>query len=477
MPSRLTRFADWLLTKAAPTLLQPRWGGRRAIQHFLGGGNSVGQWTNQWTESRYQQVRHFKHWVYIAVDRVATEVAMHMPNVSLLHEAGEPDPMRKYLPKSFTHTRAITPLQSHERLEPVRGSHPLYRLLRDPNEPDTSFDLWYETTMFLMLTGSAYWWAPRNPVTQKPAALWVIPSHWVYSQANEDGWVEKYEIRPIEGNYVRMVIPADDMIYFRKKSPVSKLDGYSPQQAGAQWIDTIESVDRTRWFSFKNGIFPGVSVEFDHNIKLPDESDLNRIEARLMSRYGQEHNANKPIMVPPGAKLRKLQLSADELGFFDSANQLRDNVLSLFHVPGPCVGVVADMTFGSLRASMAGLYTGAINPLFHFYGQNVTEKLAAPRYDRRLRVWWEDRTPADPELRETSLMTDLAYGAKTMNEVRALRGDEPYPHAWANEPWMPMNTVPVSMALKGFSGNAGGGSPGANRETVTDPANHPRRED
>jgi len=477
MPGRLTRFADWLAEKALPALLRPRWGARRALAEFTGTGNSVGQWTNQWTESRYHQVRHFKHWVYIAVDRVATEVAMHMPNVSLLHEDGGSDPTRKYLGRSVTN-RAITPLQSHERLEPARHNHPLCRLLRDPNEPDTSYDLWYETTMFLLLTGSAYWWIPRNPHTQKPAAIWVMPSHWVYSQANEDGWVDKYEIRPVEGNYVRMVIPAEDMIHFRKKSPVSKLDGYSPLNAGAQWVDTLESIDRTRWFSFRNGIFPGVSVEFDPQVKLPDEQDLNRIEARLMSRYGGEHNSNRPIMIPPGAKLRKMQLSADELGFYDSANQLRDNVLANFHVPGPCVGVVSDMTFGSLRASMAGLYTGAINPLFHFYGQNVTEKLAQPRYDRRLRVWWEDRTPADPELRETSLMTDLAYGAKTMNEVRALRGDEPYPHAWANEPWMPMNTVPVSVALAGLSGKeGGGGSPGANRETVTDPSNHPRRED
>lgn len=474
MSTSLTHFADWLY-KAVPNMLKPRWGARRALAHFVGNGASVGQFTNQWTESRYHQVRHFRHWVYIAVDRIATEVAMHMPNVSVMHADFDPQSTRKFLSRHQLE-KALTPLQSHERLEPARSNHPLCRLLRDPNEPDTSYDLWYETTMFLLLTGNAYWWIPRVEATQKPGAIWVLPSHWVHAKASDNGWVEEYQIRPVEGNYVSMVIPASDMIHFRKKSPVSKLDGFSPLQAGAQWIDTIESIDRTRWFSFKNGIFPGVAVEFDSSIKLPDESDLNRIEARLMARYGTEINANKPIMIPPGAKLRKLQLSHDELGFCQSSDQLRDNTLALFHVPPPCVGVTHEMTYGSVRASMASLYTGAINPLFHFFGQHVTEKLAQPRYDRRLRVWWEDRTPTDPELREKSLMTDLSYGAKTMNEVRALRGDEPYPYAWANEPWMPMNTIPASLAMARAAERTSGGSPGANRETVTSPSNSPRGE-
>jgi phage portal protein BeeE len=78
--------------------------------------------------------------------------------------------------------------------------------------------------------------------------------------------------------------------------------------------------------------FPGVAIEFDAGIRLPDEADLNRIEARLLARYGGESNSNKPIFVPPGAKLQAIQLSAQELAFVESTDQLRDQILALFGV-------------------------------------------------------------------------------------------------------------------------------------------------
>lgn len=477
MIDHFSRLAGWF----SKTFFRPRWGARRALGSFLNQGTSWGQWANSWTDNRYEMVRHFKNWVYVAVDRLATEVAMHQPNVSLLRLPEDIKKMsperRKLLLPRHERLKAITPLRAHEHLEPAHYDHPLCRLLRDPNEPDTSFDLWYETVLFLELTGNAYWWAPPNPVTRLPAALWVLPAHWVWAHHNKEGHIDRYELRPVEGNYVRAYIPAEDVIHFRKKSPVSKVDGYAPQAAAGQWVDTEESMSRSRWFSFRNGIFPGVSVEFDANVKMPDEDDLNRIEARLMARYGGEINTNKPILVPPGAKVRKLQLSPQELQYCESAPQLRDNILATFNVPPAIAGIIQDASYGAVTAARAQFYTGAINPRYRFLGCAITEKVAC-RYDRKLRVWWEDRTPQDPELREKSLMTDLAYGAKTMNEVRRLRGDEPYEHEWANEPWLPMNTKPVSYLLSSLGDGSAKGSTGMNNSTVgRNPQNVPNLDD
>lgn len=405
--------------------LRSRWGGRRALASFLMQGSAIGLYNNSWTDSRYEQVRHFRHWVYIAVDRIATEIAMHSPNVSLVR-GPEPEVTQAPRPRANTvprHVRqkALTPLLSHEELEPVKDNHPLLRLLRDPNEPDTAYDLWYETTLFLLLTGNAYWWLPPNALGY-PAAIWVLPSHWVWASVGRERMIDSYEIRPVEGNYVRMSIPAKDVIHFRRKSPVSKIDGYAPLAAMNQWVDTSESIDRTRWFSFRNGVFPGVAVTFDGKVKLPNEEALNRIEARFMGRYSGEIQANRPILVPPGAQVKKLQLTNQEMMFLESAEQMRKHILKGFGVPDN-----ETMTYGAVRASQADYYMRTVNPLYRFYGHTVTHKLC-PRYDRRLRVWWEDRTPEDPEMREKSIQTDFLVGAITPNEVRALRGREPYPY-------------------------------------------------
>jgi phage portal protein BeeE len=178
-----------------------------------------------------------------------------------------------------------------------------------------------------------------------------------------------------------------------------------------------------------------VAIGFDERTKLPDEETLNRIEARFMGRYSGEINANKPLFIPPGAEVKKLHLSPHEMAYCESSEQMRDMILAAFGVPAAIANVSGGMTYGSVAATQAGYYMGTINPLYRFYGLNVSEKVA-PRWRQGpadvLRVWWEDRTPEDPELREKTIVTDFSVGAITPQEVRQMRGREPYPHGGDN---------------------------------------------
>ncbi len=403
-----------------------RWSMRRALSSFLMQGSSVGMQTSVWTDSRYEMVRQFKHWVYVAIDRIATEVAMHQPNISIIRRAGQPSGNKQRYLSPYARSKALTPLMHHQELEAVRDDHPVCRLLEDPNDPDTSFDMWYETVLFLLLTGSAYWWMPRNALGY-PMAIWVLPSHWVWANIGKDGAIDTYQVRPVEGNYLRMDIPAEEIIHFRKKSPISKLDGFSPQTAGAQWIDCQTSIDRSRWFSFRNGVFAGLAFTFDEGRKLPDEDMLDRIESKFMSRYSGEMQANKPMFIPPGMGIHKVNMSPEEMNFNESGEQLRDMILSLFGVPAVIAQIMKDLTYGSVLAARAGFYYGTINPLYRFLSLQITEKLGW-LYGKDIRIWWEDRTPQDPETVEESIKTDFACGAISPNEIRRMRGREPYPH-------------------------------------------------
>ena len=398
-------------------------------------GSTLGTFAGAWTDSRIELVRHFRHWVYVAIDRRATKIATQVPNISFVRDDERPgDPQKYMLPtvrKGFSHTnsfirqKALTPLQSHENLEPARSDHPLVRLLKDPNEPDTAYDLWYETELFLCLTGSAYWWMPPSPVTGLPEAIWVIPSHWVWPVVGKERTIDGYEIRPVEGNYLRKFLPYEEILHFKRKNPVSKIDGYSPQTAINHWIDTQESIDRTRFFHFRNGMFPTVAIQMNGDVEDVTADKLNQIEQKIAARYTGETKANKPVIIPPGFELKKLFVSPQEMGFVNSSEQLRDHILAAYGVPASVACVNGGMTYGSVRASDAGFYAMTINPELRMFGHQVTEKLAW-RYDKRLRVWWEDCTPDDPEMIEQRIKTDLLCGAVTPNEVRWLRGREAY---------------------------------------------------
>jgi len=117
--------------------------------------------------------------------------------------------------------------------------------------------------------------------------------------------------------------------------------------------------------------------------------------------------------------------------------------------------------------------------LWRFFGMHLTEKLAVPRYDKNLKIWWEDRTPEDPDLLERQLNTDLAYGARTMNEVRSLRGLEPYREEWGNVPWIPLNTRPITEVIQKAEKEEvlpdnEPGSQGTNLATQSSPGNTPQ---
>ena len=150
------------------------------------------------------------------------------------------------------------------------------------------------------------------------------------------------------------------------------------------------------------------------------------------------------MFLPPGVSVNPLSLGINQMLFGETATEIRDNLLALFGVPASAAGLSKDMTYGSVMASHAGFMQQTINPLLRYFGQVITEKVAR-RYDESLKVWWEDITPHDPELIEKQIQTDLMCGAITPNEVRVMRGREPYPTMWGDTPILPVNVASSPM--------------------------------
>lgn len=402
---------------------------------FASGAPIVGPSLSGWTDNRGDQARAFRHWVYVAIDLIASRVASQFPNIGHVSNAlgGLGDKVTTgYHPRE----KALTPLFGQEDLERADHEHPLVRLFADPNGPDTTYDILYETVLFQLLTGVAYWWVAKNPATGLPVAIWVLPSHWVFPVFDRDGIVEAYDLRPAEGNYLRRQFPADEVVFFRKKSAISKVDGYSPQTAAAQWIDTALAIDRHRWYTHKNQAFPSAALEFSGDYSDPSDDDLARIEAKFLARYAGETRVGKPLLLPPGIKFHRLDLRPKDMDFTAGAEQIRDNILSAYHVPAALAGILKDVNGQALLAADQLFCSNAVNPLYRQFGQTATEHFRKAYDDKTLRVWWDDRTPEDPKVIEERLKTDMNMLAVTPNEVRIMRGRKPYP-AGGDDPFMP----------------------------------------
>ncbi|MDE2099675.1 MAG: phage portal protein [Patescibacteria group bacterium] len=354
-------------------------------------------------------------------------------------------------------SKALSVVDYHENLEPLDGDHRLRRLVMNPNPVDTWFDLSYETFMYRGLTGVSYLWAPKNSYGL-PCELWCIPSHWVYPRTgagqyvpfnheHADELVWDYEIRPwgYPGYAGVLHFPPDEVIVQRAKHPLSKIDGYSKLAAGAQVIDLEEATTQSQWSQMINQAQPGMIVKLPPGYEDPDDSEIARIEAKFFARVQGAFNYGRPMFAPSGADVMPWGYNPTDMAYQSGQDQARDRVLALWKVPKSAIGMAEGMTYGSIMATLGQICVFGINPELTASGLTTTKFLASkfdersPAYStmvgnghgsgeqfRRCKLWYDDCVPADPQQVNSDLGVDMQAYAVTPNEVRALRGRQPF---------------------------------------------------
>jgi hypothetical protein len=262
---------------------------------------------------------------------------------------------------------------------------------------------------------------------------------------------------------------------------MNKISGYSPLTAGAQWIDTEESISKSRWAQFINQSRMDLLVTLGEGFEDPTDEDIARIESKFASKFQGEFNYGKPMIVSSGTTVTPVNFSPTEMAYFQSEDQIRDMLLSLFSVPKAVVGISQDMTFGSILATLAAFCTFCLNPRFAMLGQRLT-KFLAPRFERseseHIRIWWDDCTPADPAQVNADLAEDRSQCAISPNEVRALRGRKAWEYG-GDDPMIqgPGGTVPLPLNTGDDLGDlgslvpvlAGSGAEAVEQEEVNSP--------
>lgn len=354
-------------------------------------------------------------------------------------------------------SKALSVVEPHENLMPIEAEHPLPRLMKNPNPVDTAFDVDYELFMFGGLCGIAYEWTPKNRWGQ-PCERWCIPSHWVYPRTGAGQYVPfnheyadeliwDYEIRPwgYPGYAGVLHFPPDEVIVYRCKHPLSKIDGWAKLAAGAQIIDLEEATTQTQWSQMINQGVPSMVVKAPPGYGDWDDNEIARNEAKFFQRVQGAFNYNKPMFVPAGTDIEPWGYNPTEMAYQSGQDQARDRVLALWHMPKSALGLVEGMTYGSVMATLGSLCVFEINPHLTSVGQTRTKHLAsqfdekAPAFStmsgggygssasvRRAKIFYDDCVPADPQQVNSDIQLDIQANAITPNEIRALRGRQPY---------------------------------------------------
>jgi hypothetical protein len=348
------------------------------------------------------------------------------------------------------YTKTMHAVKPHEDVETLEPDHPLVRLMECPNETDTPGELSYETDMFLDLTGNAYEWAPptrwgRATGRNEPAERWIIPSHWVWPRfgtGNAHYMVQYYEIRPWVGPGI-VRIPPEEIIHYKQPSPIHKIDGWSVLSAHSEEIDAGESVDRSRFFQFKNGCFSQGAIELDAMWHDLDDQDIDRAAAKIYARLQGENNTGKPVILPPGATYNPLTIAPAEMAYMESSDQLLIRVLAAFHTPKEVAGIQDAGSEIAIYGPLLQFCRFSLAPRLRYRGAKMTREYG-PRWDDSVRIWYDDPTPDNPDQLNKDMEADYRMQAIVPNEVRAIRGREPYKEG-GDDPMCPMGVSPIPL--------------------------------
>jgi phage portal protein BeeE len=472
-------------------------GEQRIVTMLMPGGGSF----NDWTANRPELAGHFRGWNYVAIHALCCEIAGLQPQVARVVDQAEQDGevekvlkslhsatstferslvQKAYQRKKALRTKltrkALAHMQGGDELEPVDKDHPLIRLLRNPNGPDTSWTYFYRGTMFGRLCGVQYANIVRDRLG-RPAELWPLPAHWVREKRGDKQFVDWYEVRPtgtispetmsqwwFPGFSGTAKIRPQDMIKIAYPSPHSITDGYSPITAMGAWIDVSEAMDQSKVRSFTNGWFPGVVIEIDKDYDEPNQPEIDRVQAMVAEKYTEVRNTKKPVILGPGMKMVPNNTPVD-LDYVNGGDQIKNWILAAHRTGESVVGLAENTTFASMVASRANYYQGAVKPELTLLGQMYTEKLAK-EFGEDLVVYWDNPVPEDPEMELKKRVAKFAAGALSPNQWLTADGEEPWDHG-GDDPFLPMGLqempwcTGVQDPYMQQQGAPGGGSPPA----------------
>ena len=353
-----------------------------------------------WSENPTEQVRHYKHWVYAAVQAIA------------FHVAG---------------ARLALYARTRDGVEEV-ADHPFNALMKAVNPFHTRFWLWAQTMTFLELTGNAYWYVARNRLGA-PAEIWLAHSQYMRIVPDRHEFIRGYV-------YARgseeISFRRDEIIHLKYPNPLSAYYGRGPLQAAADSVDAHEFMKRAEYNGFRNGIFPSLALESDQELS---EDTIERLRTMFEQKYASPERAGRPLILERGLRAKPISLSPREMDFLRSERVTRDEILGIFRVPAAVVGLSDTVNRAVAEAMDLVFAKYCIAPKLRMIEDQLNQDLL-PAFDERLFCRFEGVVPEDREQNRADMEANLRNGVTTVNEERRRLGREPV--AWGNRPYPPI---------------------------------------
>ena len=231
-------------------------------------------------------------------------------------------------------------------------SHPLQRLIDNPNPEMSTGELMRLLICHLDLAGNGFWRKVRGGMGDTPQELWpVMP--YISITTNLDGTINYY--KQIHSN---KQIPADDMCQFKYTNPDNYYFGQSPLQAAGKAVDVDNAGQEWQKVSMQNRGVPDYAISFDSDLTPEQYNQANEV---IKSKTGTG-SAREPLVLSK-AKVQQLSLSPVEMDFMDTRRFSREEVSSVYGVPSALYAEMNEANLSNAETARKVFWLDTILPL------------------------------------------------------------------------------------------------------------------
>jgi HK97 family phage portal protein len=331
---------------------------------------------------------------------------------------------------------ASLPLKLYRRLpgggrEPFEG-HPMYRLLHDAWNPETTSYVARQMLMtHVLLHGNAFVEIERD-AAGRPKYLWPIASDRVMVERDDNGAL-RYRVSG-DGNDV--YLDPSRMLHFRGPS-LDGILGLDVVRTLREALSLSIAADRFGGSFFGNGATVGSVVSTPHNLT---EQQREGLRKAIEARHQGADRAHRLMVLEGGLSFTPLSVNMHESQFNELRTfQIRE-VARIFRIPPHKLADLSDATFSNVAEQNIEYVTGCLRPHLTMIEQELEAKLISPleRSQQSIVHVVEALLRGSHTERAGFYSTMLGHGALSINEVRALENLPPV--EGGDTPRIPLNT-------------------------------------
>jgi len=295
--------------------------------------------------------------------------------------------------------------------------HPLLDLIHNVNPWSNFSDLIELTSMFMDMTGSAYWYLIKNGL-KIPKQIWCIPAQFVTPIPGKtlDDYITGYKFKRGSNE---VILPVEDIIPFHFPNPKNEMVGLSVVNGVAEAVYNNSQMNIYEAALFENKASIDGIFESDATIMQPQ---VDRAREDFNTKFTGMSNAGKRPILPPGMKFTPTAQTRQELAYVEGRRLTMQEIAAGFNVPIAMFDPSANRA--NVEAAAWHHAKFGVQPRCRKIEEHCNERLV-PMFGPNLLLAFDNPVPDDNRYLLEARTKQTGVPFLTIDESRAEVGKDP----------------------------------------------------